>query len=446
MGETKNSLDEQIKYIAKKFLESAKNPIEVVSHFDTDGISSAVIMTKALKRMDANFSVKIIKNLEKEFIDKLSPEKITLFLDLASGTLDKIKISKLKKVFIVDHHEVIQNIPEKVNMINPQLHNKEKLSSSSLTYLFCKELSKQNKDSAKLAILGMVGDMMEKNISKLNRGILEDSEIKRKRGLLIYPSTRPLNRTLEFSSNPFIPGVTGNTEGTIELLREAGIEAKGRAYKSIIELNKEEMEKLITSIILRSPQAKPQEIIGDIFLIKLFNKLEDAREMSAIVNACSRLGHPELAMQFLMEIPSAKKKAESIHIKYKQHLISSLKKISQIEKIEKKGFVIINAKDKIKDTIIGTVASILQNSAIYETGTIITAMAFDEEKTKIKVSTRSVGRTGRNVREVLHSVVSQIGGEVGGHKFAAGCLIDHEKENDFIKLLEKSLEVEMVKV
>ena len=100
-----------------------------------------------------------------------------------------------------------------------------------------KELDNKNKDLAKMAILGMVGDMLEKEIGKLNNGILEDGEIKRKRGLLIYPSTRPLNRTLEYSSHPFIPGVTGNNEGVTELLRETGIETIKGKYKSIIELN-----------------------------------------------------------------------------------------------------------------------------------------------------------------------------------------------------------------
>ena len=54
----------------------------------------------------------------------------------------------------------------------------------------------ESKKSAKLAVLGMIGDLLEKEIDKLNNGILEDGEIKKKRGLLIYPSTRPINRAL----------------------------------------------------------------------------------------------------------------------------------------------------------------------------------------------------------------------------------------------------------
>jgi len=445
MGEIKHSLEKQIKHVAKKFKEATENQeIQVISHFDTDGISSAAIITKVLKKLDKNFSVKIVKSLDEQFIRDLPKNKITLFLDLASGSLNHIKESGLKNVFIIDHHEIIQEIPEEIEIINPELHEKQKISGSSLVYLFTKELDQKNKEMAKLAILGMVGDMLEKEIDKLNNGILEDGEIKRKRGLLIYPSTRPLNRTLEYSSQPYIPGVTGNIEGVIELLREVGIESKTGKYKSIIELTEEEMAKLITSIMLRNPRCKPPEIIGDIFLIKLHNKLEDAREVSAIVNACSRYGNPSVAMQFLMEVPNAKKKAESIHIKYKQHLISGLKFIPEAEKIQGSGFVIINAKDKIRDTMIGTVASILQNSALYEEGTIIVAMARYEDK--IKVSARNVGRVGRNVREILNNVVEEIGGEVGGHEFAAGANILKEKEAQFLDLLKKNLEIEFIKI
>jgi RecJ-like exonuclease len=445
MGEIKNSLEEQIKFVAQKFKETTKGKeVQVISHFDTDGISSAAIIIKTLKRLDIFFSIKILKSLDEQFIRDLPKDKITLFLDLASGSLNHIDQSNLTNVFIIDHHEIIQDIPKNVEIINPELHDKQKISSSSLVFLFAKELDKKNSEMAKLAILGMVGDMLEKQIDKLNNGILEDGEIKRKRGLLIYPSTRPLNRTLEFSSQPYVPGVTGNIEGVIELLREAGIDSKNGKYKSIIELNEDEMGKIITAIMLRNPRCRPSEIVGDIFLIKLYNKLEDAREISAIVNACSRYGDPGSAIQFLIETPNAKKKAESIHIKYKQHLLSSLKFVANAEKIEGNGFVIINAKEKIKDTMIGTVASILQNSSLYEEGTIIIAMSTYEDK--IKISGRNVGRIGRNVREILNKIVEEIGGEVGGHEFAAGCNIAQEKEEEFLNLLKKNLEIEFVKV
>jgi len=443
MGKNTN-LKDKIKDAATKFLELSRDKeILIVSHFDTDGISSAAIMIRALKRLDKKFSVKILPRLEPEFIQKLEKNKLIVFLDLASGMLEHIAEMGFENVFIIDHHEVIQRVPQEVIIINPMLYDKEKISSSGLTYLFCREICEENKDLVKLAVLGMVGDLMEDNIEKLDIDF-ENGEIKRKSGLLIYPSTRPINKVLEYNSDPYIPGITGNLEGVTELLREAGIEPINGKYKSIIELTNEEMKRLVTAIILRKPDIKNKKIVGDVFLLKFFNKLEDARELSAMINACSRLDEPETALRFCMEISDARKKAEAIYVKYKQHIISGLDFVRNSEKINGRGFLIINAKDKIKDTIIGTIASILSNSSLYETGTIITTMAYYGDK--IKVSTRNVGRKGRNVREILDSVIKEIGGEVGGHEFAAGCIIQKSKENDFIEALKKRCEIELVKI
>ena len=444
MVEVRNLLEEEIKKFAGKFLDSIeKKEIQIISHFDTDGITSAVIMLKTLNKLDKRFSIKIIKSLEKDFIYNLSKEKVTLFLDLASNSLNAISESGIKDIFIVDHHEISQPIPEGINIINPELNGKEKLSSSCLTYLLCKNMGFNDKKTARLAILGMIGDTLDKEIDKLNHIILEEGEIKRKRGLLIYPATRPLNRVLEFCSNPYIPEVTGDTKGVQELLREISLFPENGKYKSLMELNEEEMQKLTTSIMLRNPKIKNNEIIGDIYLIKLFNKLEDARELSAIVNACSRSGETGIAMQLCMEIPSAKKKAESIHARYKQLLVSGLKFVEKTEKIKGKGFILINAKEKINDTMIGTITSIISKSAIYEEGTIIITMAYYENK--IKISGRIV-KKGRNVREMLYNVINNLGeGEVGGHECAAGCIIKREQEQKFIDLLKKNLEIEVVK-
>tara|TARA_Y100000034_G_scaffold17454_1_gene19096 strand:- start:13052 stop:14383 length:1332 start_codon:yes stop_codon:yes gene_type:complete len=438
-----NSLEVEIEVIVKKFLEKSQDKeIQIISHFDTDGITSASIIIQTLKKLDKVFSIKIIKGLEEQFIYDLPKEKLILFLDLASGSLNHISNSQLKDVFIIDHHEITQDIPENVHIINPELHDKQKISSSGLTYLFCKEISSENKKFAKIAILGMIGDMLEKDIDKLNNNILNDGEIKKKRGLLIYPSTRPLNKTLEYSSKPYIPGVTGDAKGVKELLKEIRLNPTNGRYKTLIELNNEEMEKLVTAIMLR--KTKQEEIIGDIFLIKLFNQLVDARELSAMINACSRLGETNIAIQFCMEIPKIKKRAESIHVKYKQFLISGLNFVSKTKKIEGNGFVIINAKNIIKDTMIGTIASILSNSSLYTDGTIITTMAYYDDK--IKISSRNVGRTGRNIREILNKIIERIGGEVGGHKFAAGGIISRNKEKEFIDSLQKSFEIELVKI
>ena len=445
MNKSNSKLHSEIQRISKIFLEKIKDQeIQIISHFDTDGISSAAIMINCLKKLDQKFTLRIVKNLSKEIIESLSKEKITLFLDLASGSLEQIKQANLKQVFILDHHEITSQVPEGIEIINSELYDKQKISASGIIYLFCKQINEQNKDIAKLAILGMVGDSLEKEIDELNNNILQDSDIQKKKGIIIYPSTRPLNRTLEFCSDPFIPGVTGDMRGVIELLREAGIKSEEGKYKNLIDLDEDETERLTTSIMLRNPKIKNKKLKKNIFLIKFFGKLEDVREISAKINACSKFGESATALQLCLESIKSKKKAESIHAKYKQLLLSGLKEINQSETIQGEKFLIINAKEKIKDTMIGTIVSILSHSSLHIEETIIVGMAQDNNK--IKVSARNVGNQGRNVREILEKIINSLGGEVGGHEFAAGCTIEQEKEQDFLELLKKSLELQVIKV
>lgn len=448
-------LDKIDKFIGEflKRIEKKKS-ILVVSHFDTDGITSAAIFGKCLKKLDCDFSFKIVKSLDKEFIENLPKTKIIVFLDLGSSNIEDIS-KLLNEVFIIDHHEIQKDLilPENIHIINPKLFKfEEELSGACVTYLIAKELIKKTDcESASLAIIGMVGDILERNIGITVKEILKDAGVIMKKGPLLYPSTRPLNKTLEYCSNPFIPGITGNPSGTAELLREAGIEFTKRGYKTLIELDEEEMGRLVTAIALRIPDSeKMREFLGNLFLVRFFNQIEDAREISALINACSRMGSSHVALLLCMGNQAAKKQAEKIYIEYKQRIIDALNHISSNPKIEGERYVIMNAKDKIQDTIIGTIASILSMSAIYKEGTIIITMAYDRDK--IKVSSRICGREriwekdSRNLKEIMDEITELIGGESGGHKFAAGCVISKDKENAFIELVKKKLDIEVMKL
>lgn len=426
-----------------KELNKTKN-LRVITHFDTDGITSGAIFSRALQRAGFRFSLEIVKGLEEEFIRSLPESDVLVFLDLASGSLHYLR-DKKTEVFVFDHHEMVQEIPSNVFMVNPLMDQEEKLCSAAICYLFAKELAYENKDLAYLAVIGMVGDLHEKNIGKKFGEILEDSETTVKKGVLIYPSTRPLDKALEYSSSPYIPGVSGSRVGVLELLRDSGLANNKGKYKALYELNDDEMTKLITAIVLKCKgHASHDGLVGNLFLVKFFNRLEDAREMSALINACSRMDYPEVALGFCLNSRASMEEAEKIYINYKQSLVSALKYVSETEKLEGKDYMIINARDRIKDTIIGTVASILSHSPLYKEGLVIVALSYNENK--IKVSARLAGRKGRNVRDILHQVVVPMGGEVGGHPNAAGCLIEKDKEAEFIGELRKVLDLEIVKV
>jgi single-stranded-DNA-specific exonuclease len=446
----------EVEVFASEFFKKTLNkPIRLISHHDTDGITSAAIIAKTLKRLDKKFSIKIVKGLEEETIKKelaRQPNEVIMFSDLASGSLEYFQNLK-DTIFILDHHEIHKDqLNSNIRVLNPHLTSDPKsndCTGAGICYLFSKAISEENKDLAPLAVIGLIGDRQESNLSKINQQILnETKDLIIKKGLALYPATRPIRRTLEYSTSPYIPGVTGNSQGVIELLRETSIPFE----KSLLELEPEEMSRLLTSIMIRKANSTPDEdILSNLYILKFFNTLEDVREISTLINACSRLGYHDLALSYCLENKDAKTKALDIYTEYKQELVSGLKTAEKIDKIQGQNFVILNAKNKIKDAIIGTICSMISSSSSYKEGTILIGMAYNEDK--IKVSARIVGRDGRNLKELMERTIIQFKkdhpssiAEVGGHHFAAGCLVEKEKESFFLEILKRNLEIEIVKI
>jgi len=104
---------ERVKEVKEKILNLPNSkPLKIISHFDTDGITSAAIIARALQRENIEFSLEILKNLENSYVETLSPDSNYIFLDLASGSLPYLE--KLNtSIIIIDHHE----IPETQNTL-----------------------------------------------------------------------------------------------------------------------------------------------------------------------------------------------------------------------------------------------------------------------------------------------------------------------------------------
>jgi len=463
---------QSIKQAAERFRKTdKKGKIRIVSHLDADGISACSILINALNHENRKYSVSIVQQLNQKIISEISKEDYDCFFftDIGSGKLNDIRsLLADKDVFILDHHE-----PEKVDIddnivhINPHLFGIDgtrEISGAGVVYFFTKYLNKKNENMAHIAIIGAIGDVQEnKGFSRLNNEILETAKAKGKiktiRGLRVFGAqTKPLYKILQYCTDPYIPEVTGSESNAIQFLQQLGIDPKqGNKWKKLVHLTKDEIKKLSAGIIMkRLDEEKPEDIFGQVYILSDEEKespLRDAKEFSTLLNACGRLNKASLGIGACLNDEKIKKKAIANLSKYKREIVKTIKWYEENKDsediIKKQGMLIINAKDNVRASMIGTLASIISSSNDFNKITLIMSMARllnGKTKVSLRVSDR---KADVDLFKIISNIAEKVDGEAGGHLRAAGAVIPTEKEQEFIKEAGNSfakLQQEIVKL
>ncbi|MBU90264.1 hypothetical protein CMO94_01880, partial [Candidatus Woesearchaeota archaeon] len=180
---------------------------------------------------------------------------------------------------------------------------------------------------------------------------------------------------------------------------------------------------------------------------------KDAKEFATLLNACGRLDKASLGIGACLGDEKIKKKAIYLMGDYKKEIINSLKWYDQNKDsnliTKGSGYVIINAQDQIRSTLIGTLASILSKSNNNSQEKFILSMAQLADGTT-KVSLRMCGiNDGIDLKQIIEGIITGIPNcEAGGHANAAGALIPTDLEDEFVNkaklVLEKKAMEEIV--
>ncbi len=452
---------ESIKQAAERFRKiDKKEKVRIVSHLDSDGISACSILINALNLENRKYSVSIVQQLNRKIISEISEENYSCFFftDIGSGKLNDIRsLLAGKKVFILDHHDPEDvDIDDSIVHINPHLFGIDgtrEISGAGVVYFFAKYLNRKNEDMAHIAIIGAIGDVQENDgFSRLNNEILETAKAKGKiktiKGLRVFGAqTKPLYRLLQYSTDTYIPGVTGSESNAIQFLQQLGINPKqGNQWKKLVNLTKDEIKKLSAGIIMkRLNEEKPEDIFGNVYILcdeEKESPLRDAKEFSTLLNACGRLNKASLGIGACLNDEKIKKKAITNLSKYKREIVKTMKWYEENKDsediIKKKGMLIINAKDNVMATMIGTLASIISSSNGFDKITLVMSMARLLNK-KTKVSLRiSDRKADADLFKIISNIAEKVDGEAGGHLSAAGAVIPTEREQEFIKEAENS--------
>lgn len=434
------------------------NDIRVISHYDADGISSAAIMFYALNRLDKNVHLSIVNQIKDRVIERVNEEEhdLVLFTDLGSGYLDELNELNVENIAIVDHHHIKGNCKKNLAHANPHLVDidGDEISGSGLSYLLARSLDENNQKLAYIAVIGAIGDIQEEKwvMKGLNRCILDEAidsgMIKKEKGIRLFGRVnRPVHKTLQYSTDPFIPGISDNESASIQFLSDLNIEVKDESgsWKSLKDLEEKEKKKLASAIIkerVRNGHEDAEEIFGDIYTFEKFpEEFSDVREFSTSLNACGRMSQPSIGILACLGNEEFQEKMKGVQRGYRSLLgkyIKWVKSESDNVRSEDNAYYVV-AEDNIHENFIGTVISIVQSSFFEDKPIVGLAHTEDGE---VKVSGRVPDRYDEdlNLKDVFENATDEVGGRSGGHKKAAGAFIQKDKTEDFISVCEEEFE------
>lgn len=472
-------------------IERLATPVRIYTHLDADGLSAGAILGKALYRENIPFQITILRQLEKteitKIIGKLKESKnFLIFSDFGSGQYIQLQdeLSNLKHhnpILVLDHH-IPQNILNKEDIknikkvheitkpwhINPYFYDVDgsiEISGAGLCYYFANCLNSENSDLSPLAIIGAVGDIQNKGFDRsfqgLNSLILEEavnSGFVEVINDLNFPSLKPLNEAIAYSSEIHLPGLSNDVNKTLIFLKTKGIlmENSDGSIKTLNELNQDEKQKISSAIIEYAsikldlePSKIVKKLIVNRYLLKkelVGSELHVASEFSNLLNACGRTHNASLGIGIAMgDRKKIYQQSKDILKNYRKSIVESLSWLQDNNKIQQKEWIqYFFGEDVIPETIIGTITSIL----ILESGEGIEelkplfGLAERTDENVYKVSGRAhqkLVEKGLNLSEVFREAckLSDLDVLGGGHPPAAGTKIPVDKVDVFLNYCNK---------
>jgi RecJ-like exonuclease len=453
---------------SKVILETAQKDgfIHIFSHLDADGIAAAGIMGKTLHRLDAKFRIRVMQWVDEKIIGEIVADKpqLVILTDFGSGYLDLLneKIPNAK-VLICDHHQITGTLanPNFVQ-VNPHMFGIDgatDVSGSGVAYFIAKAVNSANVDLAPVAVVGALGDMQDRydqrKLCSLNQIIVNDGVaaglLKVEKDLTFFGrETRPIHKTLATTTNPFIPGLSGEEDKALAFLASLDIPIKqGDRWRALCDLNDDERKRLCSALadhlLSRGLHLEVENLIGYIYVLtreEPNTALRDAREFAVLLNSTGRMDRASLGIAICMgDRKAALEEANKVLEDYRKSISTYLGWV--MEKPERmrelQNIYVIYGENFINEKIVGTVSSIIVLGLPNNEKPLI-AFANVEKEQAAKFSARTTEaaiQKGVNLGEVMRLASEAHGGKGGGHNIAAGAEVPLDKIEGFVKTVDE---------
>jgi RecJ-like exonuclease len=418
---------------AGALIDATKGKIRILSHYDGDGITAAGILSRAIHRCEKEFHVSMMNVLSEEDINDLADDfELLIISDMGSSQakmISKKVIDVGARGIILDHH-IAQGRDSPYSIsdgggiieINPRFHGingTSGCSGSTLSFLLALALHPNNVDLCVFSLAGSLADRQHvPTFSELNLGIKELA-LHRKivHGFKGMPfSGRSVFEAVVTSNDPFIKGISGNEEGTKELLRDLGIDME----KPLDKLKEDDLKKLHSFVYVHLlKQGVSEFVVHELFRENLFSeKYGDLQDLAYAIDTCGRRGEMGKGLKVVWGSMEAYEEAFRDRFDQKKEIQALL------QETLKKG---INSMESIqwmmveKDKLAGTIAG-LSHNYLFDNNKPILALSKGKEGI-LKVSSRgnrSLCKKGLDLGAAMRIAGKNAGGGGGGHDVAAG--------------------------
>ena len=437
--------------------------VTIISHIDADGISSEAILAMALSREGIHVSTTFVRQLDPLTLDQVPDDSsLKIFSDLGSGQQQMLMEKGLdpSRTIIIDHH-VSQPADHgdpfiEVNCLN---HGHEKMSAAGVSYLVAREIDSINTDLAKLAVIGNVGDMMDREHLRLTGpareilldGIRHGTVEMWERDLNIYGiSTRPLPQSLAYSDDMDIPGVSRDIDGAAKFLERIGITPLHPDKWPVWEELSFDQKQQVCSAVIEQMVAHGKDtsrLFSDHYLFPDEDwhhaPLRNASEFATMLNSCGRWQRPELGGAICRgDRVEAYREAEHMLRNHRSKIREVMMYITDTGVSELSHMLHIHVGGRFPDTIVGIGAGMALSRLNPEKPILIMCEdSLDPSMTKISMRTRpEVVKKGVDLQLALaQACEGREGCSGGGHRIAAGAFIPRDHERAFIEDVNRIL-------
>ncbi len=405
--------------------------VRVLAHYDGDGVSSSIILLKALERLNIKYHSGYVKNLDNEGFRELydeDPDILNIIVD--AGSSQAQSISDYEKFIILDHHFYNKTDVKGIN-INARdygINGTREACGATMAFIFSLVLDESNKDLFPFFMAGVMADKQDiGGLSGLNKLLYDNYNVYSTKHVLNFEGN--IKDGITYSIDPFFINLTGYPDDVAAFLNKNNISAD----KSVMELTTDE-NKLLGNILSLKLLENNVGIDAIKYLesdILYFNDLGfSSKELNSIIDGNSRTANQSVPVQYFLGDESVENDMLNNVKIYKTKLIDYIYRANSEIKEEKYLRYFYSPESEMAGPISGAIG-------LYAMKPDKPVIGFNSGDEDIKISsrgTKSLVSRGLNLSVVMKEACEKAGGSGGGHDIAAGGVIPAGKEKTFIEV------------